>query len=247
MTRIYSIHLVIPFDLGIRIIPKFASTQYSYDIYPTKHKTPKTHAGFVHKPMIQRKSVKDERPITPTEKIILGPIVEAPKTRGKFRKNINKDALAKYFDNDIVPSRAETAQEELDTWLMQTMFELDWADIEKAKQIATEEEIRDFVEAVRNPKNIALIEVPAHYASSIQDEYNIDTDNASYLDQYFDYAAEIDERDSRLDTTEINSFIADRFVKKHSGADTAAAMRALHKHRKGIEQKYMSHQIQRTK
>lgn len=82
-----------------------------------------TRAQINHapKPSIQRRTTKDDRPLN------IAPVMDAPKVitptkpRKKFRKNINKDALAAYFDNDNLQS----AQAE---WLNQVVSELDVAD-----------------------------------------------------------------------------------------------------------------------
>ena len=235
-------------------------THYEYSIYPTKTSTPKTQDGFAPRPMIQRKAVKDARPLVEHETIILGPIVEAgpiveePKPRSKFRKNIDKAALAEYFDNDVLPSRAEIAQEKLDTWLMQSMFELDWIDIEKAKQKITEEEIRKFVESKKDTDIV-----------DFRNEDNKDIEEGTYDPwvEIADYANTLDHREfiaklrqrkpvisnaqraANKTRKEINESVVDRFINKYAGADNAATMRALDKQR--LLNKYIIRKIQKTK
>ena len=260
MTRIY----ITPFFINSKNIPNHASTHYSYDIYPAKPVTPKTQAGFAPKPMIQRKTVKDARPLVQAEKIILGPIVEAPKTRHKFRKDINKEALAQYFDNDVLPSRAEIAQEKLDTWLMQTMFELENADIAKAQQQVTEEEILKFV---ASHVEDSMLQYFAQYTFD-KKPYDIDEGTYDPWAKIAEYAHDLDWTENKvranqyvginsIDATkedkferlffenEVNASVADHFINKHSGADTAAAMRALDKAKRN--NKYMLRKIEKTK
>lgn len=136
-------------------IPNHALTHYISDAYPTAKVRIQTYAGFPPRPQVQHKSHSDIKP-----KITQSQYVETPRAtfkpkmfRNGFHNYINKEALAKYFDNDIPPSRAEVAQDKLDTWLMQTMFEMENADIAKAEQdFAEYEKIRAFVESLRTPK-----------------------------------------------------------------------------------------------
>ena len=269
MTRIY----ITPFFINSKNIPNHASTHYSYDIYPAKPVTPKTQAGFAQKPMIQRKTVKDARPLVQAEKIILGPIVEAPKTRHKFRKNINKEALAQYFDNDILPSRAEIAQEKLDTWLIQTMFELENTDEQKYDAMYDLLQRYDFFNCINH------FDYKNATPEEIQQANDAHIEIITMPDEIFEElkrAAQVIERQKQKPApkqktqtiapvrpctntgkripvissannanTEINNFIADHFINKHSGADTAAAMRALDKAKRN--NKYMLRKIEKTK
>lgn len=169
MTKIYS--------PSFKNIPNHASTHYAADAYPTRAVTAKTVAGFAPKPMIQRKTSRKSQPILASvHAVVTSQETFNPKMpRVAFRKNIDKAARARYFDNDVLPSRAEIAQDKLDTWLMQTMFELENADIAKAEQ--NYKEIRAFVESVRAPKPTANITPDMSELDwRIQDEYDYDYD-----------------------------------------------------------------------
>lgn len=129
MAHIYSIHLVSP--LSLKRIPKHASTHYTLTIYPTKDIAPKPSKGFARKPGVQRKTIKNvspfavEKPLAkPVAKSVTKPIAKAKKQCGKFRKNINKHALAAYFDNDVKLSRAAAIKK----WQDAVVAELEAAD-----------------------------------------------------------------------------------------------------------------------
>lgn len=260
MTRTYTIHInQYTFSLlsmpNYKKIPNHASTQYAYAIYPLKPIIQKTHDGFAPRPIIQRKATKDTHPLNaaqPATHPVANPT--APKKRGKFRKDINKDALAAYFDNTNQIS--ESAQ-----WIADTVAELDAADMNARKnQFNLQQDIeqryelfdivRDFDYAnatmdeanAVNITNIKIVTMPQscieqikaiaeHFASKPQTQmpYSIHSRSDLHHKCADEPVAEQDFTTVDRAAPETNEFIAARFVQKYKGADTAAAMRALDK------------------
>lgn len=203
---------ILPLLHNTNKIPHNANTHYAYNVFPVMTPVPQTSAGAVRKPMIQRKGVKDARPLpTPKQTTKPGIATMVIEYRPAFRKDIDKEALAAYFDNDVLPSHVELKQENLAAMVA----ELEAADVQKAAAKAKDEEkLFKFVESVR-----------------LFAEDNLSTDEFPWTDQ-----------DS------INAFVADRFVRKHKGADTAAAMRALEKSKRKMQNLDLElRQIQRMK
>lgn len=260
MTRTYTIHIN-PYNFSLlstpnyKKIPNHASTQYAYAIEPLKPIAEKTHTGFAPRPNVQRKATKDARPLNAAQ-ITVAPtyVQKTKKKRAKFRKNINKEALAKYFDNE----KQATAQQ----WLATVVAELEQRDIIARKnQFDLQQDIEqryalfdiikyfDYANATMdeanavNITNIKIITMPqpeieqikaiaAHFAAQLQQvkmSYSIHSNPEFHDKQDFTPAAK-SERMS--DTPKINEFIADRFVNKYHGADTSAAMRAFEKQKR---------------
>lgn len=186
MARIYSIHLVLPFSITGKRIPNHALTHYTFTIYPTKDTTPKTKKGFARKPMAKRKSIKDTRPL-PIAPQAAKPVAtpKPKKQRSKFRKNINKPALAAYFGQAQQITRAAAIQQ----WQNAVVAELEAADKIKAQNAVTaREELRKFVESVRAPKNVSIDMLRQESTSpfGIYDEYDIDSDYDLYFGEFDD-------------------------------------------------------------
>ncbi|MDE6250980.1 MAG: hypothetical protein K2M34_05125 [Alphaproteobacteria bacterium] len=188
MAHIYSIHLVLPFSL--KRIPKHASTHYTLTVYPTKDITPKTQKGFAPKPAAQRKTSKKARPLA-VAKPVPTPVAtpKAKKQRSKFRKNINKPALAAYFDNDVKMSRAAAVQQ----WQNAVVAELEAADkIAAQKADIARQELRQFVESIHNTQEYNyymeyLMWLKQTQEYGIYDEYDIDPNDDLYFGNFDDY------------------------------------------------------------
>ncbi len=129
-------------------IPGNAVTHYAYRIYPATQPVPKTLAGAPRKVAKQRKIAPDAiaAPAHATVTPQVSPAPKSNKTKTKFRKNINKDALAVYFDNS---DKFSVASE----WLADTVAEMENKDATRNAAINNEQErLREFVESVRNPE-----------------------------------------------------------------------------------------------
>lgn len=159
MTRTYTIHIN-PYNFSLLSIPNYkkipnhASTQYVCAIQPLKPIAEKTYKGFAPRPIAQRKITKDARPLNAAQITVAStPVQKTKKKRAKFRKNINKDALAKYFDND----KQATSQQ----WLTTVVTELDAAD--------TQFDLQQDIE-----QRYALFGIIQHfdYANATMDEAN---------------------------------------------------------------------------
>lgn len=267
MTRIYSIHLVLPFSITGKHTPNNAPTHYTFTVHPSKDIAPKTKKGFAPKPVAQRKTSKKARPLA-TAKPVSTPVTtpQVKTQRGKFRKNINKRALAAYFDNDEKLSRAAAIEQ----WQNAVVAELEAAD-----KIAAQNAY-DLQADIEHHYNIMGREPISDYG--IHDEYDIDPNDDLYFGNFDDPElinrpnnnTEIDEEDDfylfsdiepayphrkslsidsmETERAQINESIVDRFTRKHKGADTNAAMRAFEKqkfHSTGLP--YILHKLQITK
>lgn len=217
-------------------IPSKASTHYSYRMDPEVLVAKTTCDGVAHKPKIQRRNSGGMRPVA---QHIDADIIDIPRmsddkkiTQKKFRKNINKEALAEYFDNAVLPTRAKIAQENLDTWLMQTAIELENADIENAKQNVTEEEIRKFVERQKTVVTYCFQDENTTDNKGVEEDTVEENTYNNPWAEIAAYAHDLDGKEyfgRRFFAEEVNASVTYRFINKHSGADTAAAMRALDK------------------
>lgn len=279
MTRKYTIHIN-PYNFSLlsmpnyKKIPNHASTQYAYAVYPLNPIIQKTHDGFAPRPIIQRKATKDVRPLNavqPATHPVANPT--AQKKRDKFRKDINKDALAAYFDNTNQIS--ESAQ-----WIADTVAELDAADMNARKnqfdlqqnieqRYALFDIVRDFdyanatmdeADAV-NITNIKIVTMPQsaieqikaiaeHFASQQKTKMSHSIHSRSDLHHKCADKPVAKQDFTTVDRAapEINEFIAARFVQKYKGADTSAAMRALDKQQRNkTNTAYILHQLQITK
>lgn len=132
-------------------IPNHALTQYVSDAHATFKTAQKTVKGFAQKPAIQRKTSEAPRPVIASIAPITKPKsvfnVKMPST--KFRQDINKEALAEYFDNDIKDIWLENKL----AWQEQAVAEVDAASAAKelewmvdSSDRNTRESIREFVE-----------------------------------------------------------------------------------------------------
>lgn len=159
-------------------VPKNTTTHYTFTIYPDTHFAPAPQTGHAPRPQIQRKATKDARPFTPAEKVILGPIVEEPKPRSKFRQNIDKAALAEYFNNDCLPSR----EEQIEAWHQSVVAELEAKEaIAKAKAEREQEELFYFVAQLKNiSEKEAVLELVNNFiADRFVQKYNGADTNAA--------------------------------------------------------------------
>ncbi|MCM1294469.1 MAG: hypothetical protein NC311_02815 [Muribaculaceae bacterium] len=251
MTRTYTIHLS-PYTISIlnspnyKKIPNHASTQYAHTIYPLTENAPKPVSIPVRHPMGNTRKIiaHTDRPaidapiaITPTTKTY------QPKHRSKYRNNVNKAALAQYFDN--TPSASEQ-------WMADVISELETHDTNRASTInADNESLRQFVETSRAPN---FADDPIYHTNQV---YVFVINLSDVLPILLDALIMANATNHKTKQKpyalsavrpEINAHIADHFIKKHHGADTAAAMRALDKqsrHKPKIP--YILHQLQITK
>lgn len=164
-------------------IPNHALTHYVSDAHNTAKTAPKTVKGFAKKPAIQRKASNAPRPVIASITPITKPksifTIKMPGT--KFRKNIDKLALAEYFDNSAAKDiRTENKQ----AWLERAVAEVNAASAAKEKELdwnvdssdyKTREAIREFVESIR--PNVPVFRPEFDYLSpkpSISDESDVD-------------------------------------------------------------------------
>lgn len=281
MTRTYNIHLT-PYTISIfstpnyKKIPNHALTQYAYSIYPTHPAVRKVVDGFCKNPTPQRKMSRDARPLT-TIQTPIAPIAskQLQKTkRSKFRKNINKDALAEYFDNK--PTREQAIQQ----WRDMVVAELDATDKIKYENTYNAQQdieqryeifsgFKDFNYATATPQEIAeinsahteLFTMSATEFNSMLTQIIFFENLLNILTTEISHPAPITTPQTRpqkskshrtmspnRNNTIVNEFIADRFVRKYDGADTVAAMRAYNKKKHhGTKIAYLLHQLQITK
>lgn len=143
MTHIYSIYHI----PNTKKIPRNAITHYTFMVnMPAQNITKQTNVTPQHPAHGSRKIIAH----ADTPKIIAytdeTPVQNAPKQtphRSKYRNNVDKAALAKYFDN--TPTR-------LDEWRANIIAEFDIRDTMRAAATHAEHEsLRQFVESVRNP------------------------------------------------------------------------------------------------
>lgn len=224
-----------------------AVTHYAYKAYLTMSAANKIIAGFVPRPSIQYKTSKDARPVAEITVIAEQSPARTKEPRGKSRQNINKDAIAKYFDiaiNDATIDQekwleemmASIAQEE---WLEDVMTELDTADkIKEQADAALHQELQQYAAErathikqddtdIRQAQERYTSMRKAHQAAiaAIEEQnkqYAVEC--ANQINAINEYLAKFDAKEAtQIKNEQINASVTDRFIKKYNGADTAAA------------------------
>ncbi|MBD5400443.1 hypothetical protein HDR61_01705 [bacterium] len=201
----HKIKLTLP---NFKKIPNHALTHYVSDAYPTKIKAKKALSGFAPKPMIKRKKLNTKNTPDMTIEIvdIMRPTHNPKMPRDKVRNNIDKAAIARFFNNEAPKSR----EEQIQNWRMTVVAMLDKLDqikAEYAAEIADAERelLIEFVESVRGPKAKVNMSRPAKKESDSygslfpfdDEEYygapvHYEDEDVFYLVP-FDYEAEIAE------------------------------------------------------
>lgn len=201
--------LVIP---STHNIPKNISTQYAYNIRPShiavaKPTTKKSNAPM----MIARKTAPENRAetITPIVAAVRTTTSTPAKAKSKFRKNINKAALAEYFDNDIIQSPQEIAREKSAQWIADVVTELEHIDA-----IARLKRERDHQETISYFEEKFII-------AEIEARDNVTYDITPAKLDIIAPAASADNSDSKSAPhssndaiSEINNFIVDKYLRK---------------------------------
>lgn len=252
-------------------VPKHASTHYAYNIHPINDTAKKTQRGFAARPVIQRKMLKSNNSgntataTNPASQVITAPTMPKAK-RKKFRKNIDKAALADHFDNYKSDDAVLQSKQE---WLDSVVCEPN-----KADQTNTEEKQLETLYFVISSRSAPLetatefeneqLEAYKTYLQHLDErladwemdalinyDYYIDTrlDINKYLAKFdAKEAAEIVAQKERQTAKPINEFVKDRFVKKHNGTDTSEAMRAFEKQKRhNTKWARLMHELQITK
>jgi len=219
MTRTYTIHLN-PYTISILNTPNFAkipnnaSTQYVYRIYPDAHfimapdTTPNNRHVFRQRKVIahpDKPAVVAPMDIAPTQK--------APKQKpqhSKYRNNVNKAALSKYFDNTPTP------QEE---WIADVVAELNRQDALRAAAARKDQvALRQFVESTRNVqpdfKNIPELDTQ-HVFIVVIDTTPFVRDIAKIID-------------ADACNAEINANILDKFDRQMRHLSQSRSMKKMH-------------------
>ncbi len=170
----------------MQFVPRVANTHYYYQTYENPAMVPFQKTSDVKgAPQIktsQKKLRCDKNEFaaavaTPSVAPMAQPAAPAA-ARKKYRKNVDKQALAEYFDNsDKVTKSAQ--------WLADVTAELERKDaMRRAAQSAEQEKLREFVETLKAPAAHYIIIVVIDFAPMANTMSAREEINANILDKF---------------------------------------------------------------
>lgn len=170
---------------SLQFVPRIANTHYYYQTYGNPAIVPSQKTSDIKgAPQIktsQKKLRCDKNEFAdahaaPAATPTAHPTVTV--ARPKYRKNVDKQALAEYFDNS--DKVTESAQ-----WLADVTAELDRKDAERrAAQTAEQEKLREFVETLKAPVAHYIIVVMIDFAPLANTMSAREEINANILDKF---------------------------------------------------------------
>lgn len=170
---------------SLQFVPRIANTHYYYQTYGNPAIVPSQKTSDIKgAPQIktsQKKLRCDKNEFADAHAAPSAAPVSQPTVtvaRPKYRKNVDKQALAEYFDNS--DKVTESAQ-----WLADVTAELDRKDAERrAAQTAEQEKLREFVETLKAPVAHYIIVVMIDFAPLANTMSAREEINANILDKF---------------------------------------------------------------
>lgn len=174
---------------SLQFVPRIANTHYYYQTYGNPAMVPSQKTSDVKgAPQIktsQKKLQCDKNEFAtahaaPSAASMPNPA--APVARKKYRKNVDKQALAEYFDNltDHVEQSDKTQKSA--QWLADVTAELERKD--EMRRAAEQEKLREFVETLKAPDAHYIIIVMIDFAPMANTMSAREEINANILDKF---------------------------------------------------------------
>ena len=171
---------------SLQFVPRIANTHYYYQTYGNPAIVPAQKTSDIKgAPQIktsQKKLQCDKNESAVSTTTTISAPISQPITvtgaRKKYRKNVNKQALAEYFDkSDNITDSAK--------WLADVTAELDRKDAERRDaQPAEQEKLREFVETLKAPVAHYIIVVMIDFAPLANTMSAREEINANILDKF---------------------------------------------------------------
>lgn len=170
---------------SLQFVPRIANTHYYYQTYGNPAIVPSQKTSDIKgAPQIktsQKKLRCDKNEFADAHAAPAATPMPHPTVtvaRPKYRKNVDKQALAEYFDNS--DKVTESAQ-----WLADVTAELDRKDAKRrAAQTAEQEKLREFVETMKAPVAHYIIVVMIDFAPLANTMSAREEINANILDKF---------------------------------------------------------------
>lgn len=177
---------------SLQFVPRIANTHYYYQTYGNPAIVPSQKTSDVKgAPQIktsQKKLRCDKNEFAAAHAAPASapmPHPAAPVARPKYRKNVDKRALAEYFDNLTDHVEQSDKAKESAQWLADVTAELDRKDaVRRAAQTAEQEKLREFVETLKAPAAHYIIVVMIDFAPLANTMSAREEINANILDKF---------------------------------------------------------------